>query len=343
MSCLTGDNVKNPKLMMKKLRVLVSVLMLSVPTVQAQSAEQVNGIAAVIDGTRVVTKSEVREAVTTQTVLYQQRVRSGQMTENEYRSKVKELEEESLNSLIERELILREFEKMNGQIKSQYIDEDVNRIVRDQFDGDQGKFLEELKSSSISLRKFRKIREEMLVVQMMRQRETGVIPPPTPEQREAYLKENSDRFREKDFIKLRTIAVPKTSRIPGTTPEKQKKLIGEIRSRLGKGADFETEAKTYSQDSRAEYGGDWGWIDRETLTPALSEVAFKLAPKTLSEIIEANSSYYILYLEAKRPGALKPMSEIQDGLEKMIQQEERKKRHDAWISRLREKAVIKVN
>ena len=98
-----------------------------------------------------------------------------------------------------------------------------------------------------------------------------------------------------------------------------------------------------SQDSRADYGGDWGWIDHETLKPALSEVAFKLAPKTLSEIVEDNRSYYVLYVEAKRPGALKPMSEIQDGLEKMIQQEERKKRHDAWVSRLREKAVIKVN
>ena len=329
--------------MMKKLRVLLPVLMLSMGTVQAQSAERVNGIAAVIDGTRVVTKSEVREAVNAQTALLKQRVYSGQMTENDYRSTVKKLEEESLDSLIERELILREFEKMNGEIKSQYIDEDVNRIVREQFDGDRGKFLEELKASNISLRKFRQLREKMLVVQMMRQRETGVIPPPTPEQRETYLKENADRFREKDFIKLRTITVLKTSQIPGTTPEKQKKLIGEIRSRLANGADFETEAKTYSQDSRSEYGGDWGWIDRDTLKPALSQVAFKLAPKTLSEIVEDNRSYYILYVEAKRPGALKPMSEIQDGLEKMIMQEERKKRHDAWVSRLREKAVIKVN
>ncbi|MEZ5324022.1 MAG: peptidylprolyl isomerase [Verrucomicrobiales bacterium] len=336
-------NVKIPMLMMKKLRVLLPVLMLSMGTVQAQSAERVNGIAAVIDGTRVVTKSEVREAVNAQTALLKQRVYSGQMTENDYRSTVKKLEEESLDSLIERELILREFEKMNGEIKSQYIDEDVNRIVREQFDGDRGKFLEELKASNISLRKFRQLREKMLVVQMMRQRETGVIPPPTPEQRETYLKENADRFREKDFIKLRTITVLKTSQIPGTTPEKQKKLIGEIRSRLANGADFETEAKTYSQDSRSEYGGDWGWIDRDTLKPALSQVAFKLAPKTLSEIVEDNRSYYILYVEAKRPGALKPMSEIQDGLEKMIMQEERKKRHDAWVSRLREKAVIKVN
>lgn len=326
---------------MKKLRILLPVLLISVATVEAQSAERVNGIAAVIDGTRVVTKSEVREAVVAQTALLQHRVRTGQMTENDYRDTVKKLEEESLDSLIERELILREFEKMNGEIKPQYIDEDIKRMIRNQFDGDRGKFLEELKTSNISLRKFRQLREKMLVVQMMRQRETGKIAPPTPEQREAYLKENSDRFREKDFVKLRTITVLKTSQIPGTTPAKQKKLIGEIRSRLAKGADFEAEARTYSQDSRSEYGGDWGWIDRETLKKALSDVAFKLTPKTLSNIVEDNRSYYILYVEAKRPGALKPMSEIQDSLEKMIMQEERKKRHDAWVARLRKKATIK--
>ena len=330
-------------LLMKKLRVLLSVLVVTVATAMAQSAERVNGIAAVIDGTRVVTKSEVREAVAAQTALLQHRVRTGQMSSSEFQATIKKLEEESLDSLIERELILREFEKLNGQIKSQYIDEDIKRIIRTQFDGDRAKFLEELKKSGISLRKFRQLREKMMVVQMMRQRETGTIPPPTPEQRENFLKANSDQFREKDYIKLRTITILKTSPIPGTTPEKQRKLIQEIRSRLSKGANFEAEAKTYSQDSRSDYGGDWGWIDRDTLKKELSDVAFKLPPKTLSKIIDDNRSYYILYVEAKRPGALKPMEEIKDGLEKMIMQEERKKRHDAWVARLREKAVVKVN
>lgn len=333
-------------LLKKRLRICIPVFAFVVTAILTaawgQSAERVNGIAAVIDGTRVVTKSEVREAVVAQTALLQHRVRSGQMTAGDYKDTVKKLEAESLSSLIERELILREFEKMNGQMKPQYIDEDVKRIIRTQFDGDRGKFLEELKNSGISLRKFRQLREKMLVVQMMRQRETGKIPPPTPEQRDAYLKKNSERFREKDYINLRTITVLKTSPVPGTTPAKQKKLINEIRSRLGKGADFETEARTYSQDSRSEHGGDWGWIGRDTLKPALSNVAFQLAPKTLSKIVEDNRSFYILYVEAKRPGALKPMDEIQDGLEKMIMQEERKKRHDAWVDRLREKAVIKV-
>lgn len=321
-------------------RVFLPFLVLMVATVPELSAERVNGIAAVIDGTRVVTNSEVHEAVAAQTALLQSQLRSGRMSSSEYKEVVGKLERESLDSLIERELILREFEKSNGQIKPQYIDEVVKRIIREQFDGDRGRFLEELKKSDISERKFRQIQEKILIVQMMRRRETETIPPPTPEQREAYLREHADQFREKDYIKLRTITILKTSPVPGTTPEKQRKLVEEVRERLSKGADFETEAKAYSQDSRSEYGGDWGWIDRETLKEELSEVAFKLAPKSLSQVVEDGQSFYILYVEAKRPGAMKPMEEIKDPLDKMILQEERKKRHDAWVKRLREKAVI---
>ena len=316
----------------------------------AQAQQRAWGIAAkvspppakngVTGGTRVVTTSEVKDAVAAHTVILQQQVRAGQLSMTEYEKTLKRLEGDSLNSLIERELILSEFYKNGFVMKSQYVDEDVKRIIREQFDGDRTKFIEALKHDGISLRKFRKLREKMLIVQMMRYQKTGTIPPPTPAQREAYLKKHEDKFREKDYVKLRTITIMKTSAVPGTTPEKQRKVIEEIRAKLAKGADFESTAKTYSHDSRASYGGDWGWIDREVLNRDLSEVAFSLPPKSLSKIIEDAKTFRVLYVEAKRPGALKPMEQIQDNLEKLILQEERKKRHDAWVQQLWEAAIV---
>jgi peptidyl-prolyl cis-trans isomerase SurA len=306
----------------------------------AHSQKQSWGIAAKVAGKGVVTTSEVQDAVAAQSALLRRQVQIGRLSRSEYESTLKRLYGDSLYSLIERELILGEFGKIGGSLKPHYVDEDIKRIILEQFDGDRGKFLEELKGSGISMRKFRKLREKMLIVQMMRHRETGVISPPTPAQREAYLKKHEDKFREKAYVKLRTITILKTSETPGTTPEKQRKVIEELRSKLANGADFATVAKTYSEDSRGEHGGDWGWIDRETLKKELSDVAFDLPPKRLSKIVEDNRSFFILYVEAKRPGALQPMEEIQGTLEKLILQEERKKRHDAWVSRLWEKSVI---
>ena len=328
---------------MNVLRILVTLLAFSV-ALWAQSAEtrkSINGIAAKVDG-RVITQSEVREAITAQALLLQQEHRARKISTDQLKEEIAKLESESLDSLIERELILNEFDKLQGHIKPQYIDENVKTFIRERFDGDREKFLEELKASKISLRKFRKMREKMLIVQLMRQRETGKVPPPTPEQRDAYLKKHPERFRETDHIYLKMISIPKTSRIPGTTPEKQRKLAEEIRAKLAGGADFATEARTYSQDYRSEHGGDWGWKERDDFNPAMSNLAFSLKEKTLSDIFEDSAFYRILYIEKKREGKMKPMEEIQDTLEKLIMLEERKKLHDAWIARLKEKAVIKI-
>ena len=115
---------------------------------------------------------------------------------------------------------------------------------------------------------------------------------------------------EKLFVKLRTITVLKNS--DQRTPDAQKELIHEIRKRIIEGADFASEAKAHSQDSRREQGGEWGWIDQDTFSNPVSSVAFSLEEDTVSAVVEGKRAYHLLLVEERRKGGYVSRSDRND-------------------------------
>lgn len=313
---------------------LAALLCLAAPAFPQSSS---NGIAAVVNG-NIITKSEVRDAVNAQE----------QMMRLEYQNDPAALQKElanlratALDSLIDRELVLAEFKRMGAAIKSQWVDDDINSIVRESFKGDREAFVKELASTGMTLKKFRELREKMMIVQAMRGRQAAEQPPATPAEVEAFYKKNLAKWRSGDMIKISTITIAKFSGEAGATPESQKKLAREIRTKLLKGADFATTAKTYSQDSHAEDGGAWDWMARDQMKPSIANVAFDLKTGGLSEVIDDEAAYIIIACDAVKYGNSKPMSEVRDEIERAVSAEKSKAILDKWMDGLRKRAVIK--
>src|SRR5690606_32059730 len=92
----------------------------------------------------------------------------GQEREN----KVKEMRLAALKDLIDRQLILQEFKKMQekgANIPDYVIDDRVQTIIREEFGGDRGAFVRTLQAQSYTLTKFKEIEREKIIVQAMRQ------------------------------------------------------------------------------------------------------------------------------------------------------------------------------
>jgi parvulin-like peptidyl-prolyl isomerase len=296
-----------------------------------------NGIAAVVNG-KVITKSEVRDAVEAQT----------QMLRIQFREEPEKLQKElsdmnakALDNLIDRELILGEFKKLGGVIKPQYIDDDINQIVREGFKGNRDAFVTELAKSGMTMRKFRELREKMIMTQVMRSRHAGELPPPTPREVEAYYNKNGEKFRENDMIKISTITIPKFTGEPGATPEAQRRIAQEVRSKILAGGDFATLAKSYSKDSRADVGGEYDWMERKSMDKSLANVAFGLKPGGVSSVVEEAAAFIIIYCDAKKLGPSVPLEKVRADIEKAINAEKSKESLDTWLANLRKKSVIK--
>lgn len=319
---------------LRPLLLATGLLTLASPVFSQSSS---NGIAAVVNG-NVVTKSEVRDAVNAQEQMLRMQF---QNDPGVLQRELSNLRATALDSLVDRELVLAEFKRMGAAIKSQWVDDDINGIVRESYKGNREAFVKDLAQSGMTLKKFREMREKMMIVQAMRGKQAAEQPPATPKEVEDYYKKNVAKWRKGDMIKISTITIAKFSGEANATPETQRKLAEEIRSKLVRGADFATTARTYSQDSHSTDGGAWDWMGREQMKPSIANVAFNLKTGGLSEVINDEAAYIILTCDAIKYGTPKPMSEVRDEIERAVSAEKSKAIIDKWMENLRKKAVIK--
>lgn len=314
----------------------LSLLPLSV----GKTADEVNGIAATVNG-EVVTKAEVAGAVMTQTQLWLFQNQMATPTQRD--AEINRIQAAALKDLIDRKLILAEFKTKGGVIKRQYIDQNVDRIIRDRFKGDRKKFNEELQKSGLTFPDFRKIQEEQIIVGAMRsQNSGGRVMINTPKQREQTYQKNRAQFATDSFVKLRMLSIPKQTSEGPNSAASQKTLIEEIRKKLIEGAEFATMAKTYSQDSFASDGGSAGTIGKDVLNEKITSVAFSLQPRKVSEVIDDGADWRLLYIDAKQEGKTPSLSEVQEQVDKMVTQEKRQQTVENWLKRLRKDANVRV-
>lgn len=308
------------------------IALASCVTSTARSQEVLDGIAAVVND-EVITFSQVRELIGPVEAQARRDLRGEDLTE-----KIKEIRLKAINDLIDRQLILQEFHKMKATIPEHYIEDRVQTVIREEFGGDRSAFVRTLQAQGYTIEKFRQIEKEKMIVSAMRsQNVKGDVIVPENKIREYYEK-NRDDYADEDLIKLRMIAIRKAE----NGSDVRRGMIKEIRDKIVEGADFQDLAKMYSEDSTQDLGGDWGWVNRRTLNESLAKIAFGLKVGQVSQIIELGNSYYLLLVEAKKNGAVKPYAQVHDEIQAKLIQEERQKKGDEWIARLRKKAYVKM-
>jgi peptidyl-prolyl cis-trans isomerase SurA len=209
---------------------------------------QDNDLAAIVGGVPI-SRAELEEAIVPQKQMMRFQLRTDP---TELEKQLRELPAKALEGLIDRELLLAEFRKLGGELKPQYVDDDIDSIIRDSFAGNRDAFIKELERAGITLERFRDLREKMIIVQVMRGRLADDLPIPTPEEIKEFYTNNRERFKEEDEIKMRTITILKNTEDAATTAESKKKRAIDLHRQLLEGTDFVKLAKAHSQDNRAE-------------------------------------------------------------------------------------------
>jgi len=319
---------------MISLRISLFALVVSCSGALAQQSS--NKIAAVVDGIPIAT-SEVEEILRAQEQVVL-------MTHRNDPDRIKKelvlLRQNTIETLIDREILLAEFAKI-GSLPPKLIDEDINTLIRESFEGNRDAFVDELTKGGLTMVKFREQRKKMIIMNVMRARNAGENPPPTPREVQEYYDKNVDKWREGDQIKISTITIPKFAGDPSKPPESQLKFAKELRTKILQGTDFAKVAKTNSQDSHAENGGSWDWMYKTDLMPAIANAAMELKTGGVSPVLDLETRYVIVACDAKKLGAAPDIEKLRPEIEKMINQEKSKAHLDKWMAGVRKKHVIK--
>ncbi|MEX1044898.1 MAG: peptidylprolyl isomerase [Chthoniobacterales bacterium] len=322
--------------MNRPFRLATAVLALSVVPLSAQQERMVDGIAAVVNS-NVVTFGQVRELL-----MFRQRSLNETYQGEELKAKMKESQDAALKDLVDRQIIIDSFKEQGFQIPDYIVEDRIQTIIREEFGGDRTAFVRTLKAQGFSLTRFREVEREKIVVQAMRQRAVRSDFVISPDKIEGFYRKNLAQYSTPEEIRLSMIVL-RVEEDGSENPAEAKRLMAEeIRAKLAEGADFAGIAQMYSEDSTAGAGGDWGWIDRNTLNAELNQVAFALQPGQLSRVVQLGDSFYIMRVDARKAAITKPLAEMRDEISKRLYEEERIRLQEQWLETLREKAYVKI-
>lgn len=325
---------------MIRIAVFSALALALVGSALAQRAEVIDGIAAIVNND-VVTISQVRDLIGARERSLRE-VYRGQELED----KIKEIRTSAIKDLIDRQLILQEFKKLQAKgaaIPEYVIDDRIQAVIREEFGGDRAAFVRTLQAQGYTVTKFKEIEREKIIIQAMRQSKVDSNFVISPTQIQAYYDKNRAAYSTPEQVKLRMIVIREGS--SGDVPDigSKKELAEEIRQKVAGGAEFDRMAQMYSEDETTQQaGGDWGWVERNTLNEQLTNVAFSLRPGEVSPVIAIENTFYIIKVEAKRSAALKPIGDVRGEIEKNLIQQERIKVQQRWLDTLRQKAYIKI-
>lgn len=301
----------------------------------AQGEPQViDGIAAVVNG-EVITYSQVRSLSAPREKLLR-----SQLTGKDLEKKLLELRELALKDLIDRRLVIQAFKKESYQIPDHIVDQRVHDIIRESFGGDRNTFIKTLEAQNYTLGEFKEKELERIMVQAMRSHNLKTNTIISPTKVEDYYRKHREEFTSKEQIKLRMIMI--SGQKDTASAPAQKALAEEVLGKLAGGAEFDSTAQVYSEDSTKDNGGDWGWIERNTLAAPLEKFAFNMPVGRVSSIIDYAGNYYIIKVEDKRGGTTRSLAEARNDIEKKLLQDEAQGIQERWIAGLRAKAYIKT-
>jgi peptidyl-prolyl cis-trans isomerase SurA len=302
--------------------------------ISAGGAELVNGIRAVVHDS-VITLEEVNRSVIPALGLLQRQYRNDPET---FRQKLNQVVEENVEQLVQRQLILQDWQQSGYQLPEAIVEEAVNERLREQFGGDRVRMVKTLQAEGLTLERFRRQVREQIIVEILRNRNISREVIISPHKIEQYYRANQDKFRAEPEVKLRMIVLNKRS------PEdaaRVRQLAAEIRSRILEGADFAEMATVYSEGAQRAQGGDWGWVERSVLRKELADVAFALPPRTCSEVVDLPEACYLLWVDEARPERIRPLSELREEIERTLVVEERARLQKRYVDKLRAKTFVR--
>ena len=280
----------------------------------AEEPQVVDGIAAIVNG-EVITYSQVRALSAPREKLLR-----SQLTGKDLESKLLELRQLALRDLVDRRLVIQAFKKESYQIPDHFVDQRMQEIIRESFGGDRNTFVKTLEAQNYTLGEFKQKEMERMIVAAMRSHNVKTNSIVSPTKIEDYYRKHHEEFTTKEEIKLRMIMI--SGQKDTASAPAQKALAEEVLGRLASGAEFDRTAQVYSEDSTRDNGGDWGWIERNTLAAPLEKFAFNMPVGRISNIIEYAGNYYILKVEDKRGGTTRSLAEARSDIEKKLLQVE---------------------
>jgi peptidyl-prolyl cis-trans isomerase SurA len=240
---------------------------------------------------------------------------------------------EALERLIERALLVGEFEKTGQRMTKTQLGFQLDEFIRSRFQGDRSLFMEQLHAHGKTLQQFQREMEEEIIVGWMLGRLRESRMEHSPGEVADYYTAHGKEFYQPPSLCLGQIRFPSFS-ADGTTPNPD---IGLAMERLGKGEDFESVALAFGK-----YLGERSWMPQGNLPESWRDALAGIPVGGYTAPIRQGEETSILCLFEREEGRQLGLEEVRDRVEERLFEQKISETRARWLGELRRNAHIGI-
>lgn len=252
------------------------------------------------------------------------------------------MQNEILDYLINQELMYQEGKKSNLVATEVEIEEKVTDVKKNF--PDQETFEQVLKQQDLTEKRLRELIARVITMQKVIEAKIKPLAKPVTDKDVAdFYESHKEGFKETEKVKARHILIKVDSNANEQEKAEAKKKIESVLNEINKdGSNFADMAKKYSQCPTSIQGGDLGYFHHGQMVKPFEDAAFALQPGQISEIVETEFGYHIIFVEDKKPERQLELEEVSEQIKEALTDEQLDIALANWIKPAREKASIKI-
>lgn len=241
----------------------------------------------------------------------------GQTEEDLERSLRRQLQRESLESLLGASVVVsdaeveREFRRRTEQVKLEYVLADAARFEAGVQPADA-----EIAARFEAKKDAYRIPERRVVSYVLLDRAT--LQPQvavTDRELEVYYQDHREEFRQEEEACASHILVKARAGDAGEGhPEAEARAIAQgLLDQVKGGADFGALAKAKSEDQgSAASGGDLGCFPPGRMVPEFDDAVFEMQPGQVSDLVKTSFGYHVIRLASRRESTVLPLAQVKE-------------------------------
>jgi peptidyl-prolyl cis-trans isomerase SurA len=310
--------------------IFLLALLAALPTFAA--ADQIGGIAAIVNGELITTYDVDKEVAL---ILKIADKKPGPTLQNA------EVRTTALNQLIEKKLISQKIKELDVKVS----DEEVRLAIEDvkkQNKISQEALIAALSGQGLTYDQYKaQVKEQMERVRLMSEEVRSKIHVGEAEVK-AYYEANYKQYSEEMF-QARHIFFTIAQNAPESDVKQVTASAAAVLQELKSGKDFAALAQKYSNDATtAKDGGDLGTFKKGDMLPDIEKVLATMKPGEISGLVKTSAGIHIIKLEKKFVKSTKTFDEAKGEIEELLYKKKSEERFKQWATDLKKNAVIDI-
>ncbi len=227
---------------------------------------------------------------------------------------INKFKEKIVSDFVVESLMLLWFEEKKLVLTKKDIDVELKRLIGDY--PDDASFRESLSEEGITYAQWEKKLETSLKRKIIFEQLIKDSSPPSDIELESYYQNNKIRYQLKEAVQLTHVLV---------ADENQAEIV----KKLSKSQKFPDLIKKFSMSSDANFGGQFGWVDRDS-QPEFDR-AFKARVGEILPPLKLSDGYHVFRVEQKRSQRMRAYGEVADQVKSEVLALRETARFSAWL------------